>query len=762
MKELLYTKLGNDYACLMITDEKQIQLDCFGGAEDHLKEPVEMELPFSSQVNDTFAYYFDPETEELKTAKWRYSTEADSRGYVESKYSAVPETALEPLQITSELLDQLRELLLHTFCQTDVPSAKFLKYDLCRLFPEGTDEMLICAFLKLYYLFLPAELAGRVLFITQYSNVRCEMCFALTHASGYTYSFAAFDPSALTLLRNMENLFEYGTLLNAISQDVFGYAIGMAAGNKKQPLRIRIQRILSLWNKIGRKPWRRQNCRKLLLEYLLIALAEEMNCLQTITEFDALLEEYQYILNLFQQPVNEAFYEQYRHMLLFQKFHRMQTHSSYLKEAFRVLSVLGQSILPEDQKHYSELCFAEVCNVTDVRELIGIIGRIAGCSVGTFFRTLALDQEKQPAVKRMYDTLCVRILEELNQYHGYCSDPEFESLNHSLVGMLEIAEVYSYDFRGFLFTNYAIGLKNIMQFENMTSFFLDHTISLETLLQILDGWNCEDVYTKVNLTIFDVLLSALQRDSMDSAEKEQIITCLKCYKAFRMEYDSIVERSTDRQNTDLLLEELEQKHAQLIPELVNAYNQCKDEKAVRILVFLCRNIAGNPAILMFMMYAYHCAYDDRVEQDPFEFYYQFFDLVYLPLIMKGALSFREFQYLIMMCQQSYKPSSKIAKSRSGWQRLRKKAGFIVRSAPAIKESIPAWRSEENPDFVKCLEKRLCRRYQIPSHARTYIADEIRCYHAAYRVLLSQSLLNEYCAAYAELVKQYAVSLISEC
>lgn len=774
MRELLYTKRSNDYAHIILEDGKEISIRSFEGIEDSLKETSEMGLPFSNEVDGTYAYYFNTDSGELWRVNWCYSTYGDPRGYVESRYKPIPNNVLGKLRITDHVLKKLCALLVHTFMLTKSVSSKFHKYNLSKMFPdEEMSEELIRAFLYLYYLFLPTHFSNDVLFINWRSNVECDMVFELDHVSGAdrVCSTQNFDPSALELIHHIENIFEYQVLFEATIRDVFHCSVSFPLDRKTQPLYVRIQRVLNLWHKVNVQTWTSQNCLNLIRCRLKGIFNEEINNLRNIKDFHELLDEYQKILLLLNKPENSASLELCERGFLFRNYHTADAANdkqTYLSEAFQVMSVLGDRILDEDRKYYSDLCLTYICQAQTGRDLIKLIGLLGDYSVRDFFTIITVPQEHLDEVKELYQCLSQDVLQNMDKYHGYCNDPAFHMLKAETDAVMELADVFGFDLRVFLFEQYGAKLQNTMQFQNMCSFFLDERITLDELMQLLEDWTIGDCFTKLNLTLYDIMIETLKRYSMDSGEKEKLLICLMLYKAFRMDYDDLIEYSGRCQDLSKRIAELQEKHSQLIPSMGDVYNSCKDKIAIKILLFLEKNIAANPAILLFMMDAYQQYYIES-DQENFDSYVAFLNLIFLPLIVKQKITLQECCDLIAMYKQSYNPSSKaakgdhtlLAKSDYKLRQFVKKTGYAIEKLALFRNHMPVFMANRDPEYIVRIGNMLGEKYAVSEMEKAVLDAEIVAYNDMYRRLISGSQLNITCGNFIEIFRKYIMDMIYE-
>ena len=104
MKELLYTKHRLDYAYFQTEDgqTRQVTVQAFSPLEQKLLQTAAVPLPFDASVSGTNAVYFDAEMQELRTVRWDYSTEHDSRGYVEARFRSLEPVALSAVHLHAE------------------------------------------------------------------------------------------------------------------------------------------------------------------------------------------------------------------------------------------------------------------------------------------------------------------------------------------------------------------------------------------------------------------------------------------------------------------------------------------------------------------------------------------------------------------------------------------------------------------------------------------------------------------------------------
>ncbi|MDE6656963.1 MAG: hypothetical protein K2J88_00060, partial [Oscillospiraceae bacterium] len=88
MKELLYTKHKLDYAYFQLEDGERKQVDAFvfSPLENKLLQTENLKLPFDASIDGTNAIYFEVESGTLKIVNWNFAIEADTRGYVESRF----------------------------------------------------------------------------------------------------------------------------------------------------------------------------------------------------------------------------------------------------------------------------------------------------------------------------------------------------------------------------------------------------------------------------------------------------------------------------------------------------------------------------------------------------------------------------------------------------------------------------------------------------------------------------------------------------
>lgn len=764
MKELLYTKYKLDYAYFQLENGEKRKVDAFAFSllESKLLQIENLKLPFNSKIDGTKAFYFDTESGLLKYVVWNYAIEADARGYVESRFREVEHVDFTNLNLSRELLEQLKKLLLFTYRTCSENTSAFLKFDIHALFENMSENAVLYAFLRLYYLFLPSEFANKVIFMNQYGDVTQNLGKFFS-SPAHPVSILHFEQSGsyfLQLLHQSENALEYMILWKFIWKEFFQYEPKLSIENQENFIH-KFQEIIRLWNKIQKLAQKSELsetelvCQHKLNDWIFCFIDYLLQNLYEEEIFSEQLHDYKKILHLLQKEKHAEIYQILQDKLYFHQMHNTTEKIAYLQEGFQILSDTETDYLPEDKAYYTRLCFAYIKCAETGLELDKMIRDIMLGNVGDFFQIISFEYLDTQELHVLYHKLAEHALQALQNYQGYCQDAEFQNLDKELKIVIQFAKHAGFDFQKVIFSEYAGTCRNCMQLQNFAGYFLNKNTSLNELLAFFSDWKLEDFYTKINLVIFDSLILALNDSNLSQAETKALTACLKQYKAFRGSYDNLLEQQEKLQELDADIENLCDENLDFILAYIDAYNACNSLQARQILLFVNKNILGNPAILLCIMRIYTRKFLGKAEQKKYSYYYQFYELLFLPLMKEDNLSMQDVKYIVWMFRKNeflFKAQFKnVPLVQALEQRINK----------AFSEISLHTKEEKIKNFRALLLNRLCTRYQLEIQKNDALTREIETYHKKYMNFINTSELKKYGDAYISWLKKYMSHVIKE-
>ena len=765
MKELLYTKYKLDYAYFLLEngEKKQVDAFLFSPLENKLLQTENLNLPFDASINHTKAIYFEVESGILKFVNWNYAIEADTRGYVESRFQEIENINAEDFYLNAILLEKLKQLLFFTYTICREKSSAFLKFDINQLFTSLPEEKLLYYFLKLYYFFLPTEFANKVIFINKYSDTVQNLgAFPVCEENSISVKdFSEFSPYLMQLLHQSENPIEYKIMLKFTWKEFFNYEFKLPSFYNYPDFIQECHEMIKLWNKIQESAEEFQlsdielgyhkklnNLIIYLMQYSIQKLYDEEN-------FSKLLDDYKKILNLFQKNENTEIYHALYDYLYFQSMHKKTNELAYLQESFHILSDNRTNYLPEDKTYYTQVCFAYIRVAKNGLELENLIHDITLGNIPEFFKNISFSSLNQKELGILYQRIAKNALQNLQNYQGYGQDTEFQNLEKELKFVITFSEHTGFDFQKMLFQQYAKISKNYMQLQHFANYFLTKTVNLTELLIFIHDWKLEDFYTKINLAIFDALLLAIKNYHLPEEESKNLMLLLQKFKSFRENYENLLEQQEKLQNLDASIEEFCNQNLELILAHVNAYNACRSAQAKQVLLFINKNIIGNPVILLCMLQIYAEKFLGKSDQNKYSYYYQFFELLFLPFIKEDNFSMQDIKYLIWMFEKNnFLPKNQF-KTIKLLQDLEKKIN------KTFSEILLQTQEEKIKNFKELLINKLCLKYKLQNQASQSLRKEIEIYNQKYVNFINASMLKEYYHDYISWLKKYMNHIIKK-
>ena len=767
MKELLYTKYKLDYAYFLLENGERKQVDAFefSPLENKLLQTENLNLPFDNSIDGTKAIYFEVESGTLKTVNWNYAIEADTRGYVESRFQEIENINLENLNLNPELLEKLKQLLFFTYTSCMEQASVFLKFDSNQLFEKLPEENLLYIFLKLYYFFLPTEFANKVIFINQYSDTIQNLGdFPNVNTNQIKIKcFEEFSPYLMQLLHQSENPIEYKTMLKFTWKEFFNnYELKLPVlyNYPEENFVQECNEMAKLWGKIQQfaQEFQLSNTelryQDKLNNWIICLIRYSIQKLYDEESFPKLLENYKKILNLLQKEKNTGIYQELYDDLYLQSMHNQTNQINYLQESFIILSDKDTNYLPEDKNYYTQVCFAYIKCARTGLELEKFIREITLGNIAEFFNIISFADFNAKELNNMYQRFAEHALQRLQNYQGYCQDIEFKNLDRELKIVIQFAKHAGFDFQKLIFQEYAKNSKNYMQLQNFASYFLNINTSFTELLILIRDWRLEDFYIKINLTIFDCLISSIKKYHLPEEESKNLIILLNNYKNFRGNYDNLLEQQEKLQDLDASIENLCNENLDLILAHINAYNACHSAQAKQVLLFINKNIIGNPAILLCIMRIYAKKFLGKSDQNKYSYYYQFYELLYLPLL-EDNFSMQDIKYLIWMFKKNNFLCKNQFKSMQLLQDLEKKIN------KTFSEILLHTQEDKNKNFMELLINRLFTRYKLQNKENQALRTQIENYNQKYVNFINKSMLKEYHDDYSSWLKKYMNSIIKK-
>ena len=759
MRELLYTKYRLDYAYFEIINHEYHQVDAFAFSmlENKLLQPESLKLPRDSKINQTEAFYFDTASGMLKIVRWNYSVENDTRGYVESRFQEVPTENFGNFVLNPDLLEILKELLLFTYQACSEKSSVFLKIDSSQLFENVPDQAILCLFLRLYYLFLPSEFAERVIFINHYAETVLNFGkFPVIQKNSIPAMRPDQEKSCLMqILHQTENLLEYRTMLQFVTETFFHYPLQLEEISDSNPDDMQeFEKTVRLWQKVQQAFQRKKlpgwelSSQKKLHHWLIqqiFGLIQQLCDLKYCKTFDALFVHYKKILAILQKEKNAGIYQDLYEKLYLHNFHTSDPagKKSYLRNSFRVLSDTETDYLSEDRRYYTEICFSSLKFLDTVSEIYALIDHMTAGTISHYFDVLDFNILDSNEVKDLYLRMETSMIQALRAYSDYCQDAVFENLQKELNLVVLFSDSADFDFRRSAFEHYAKKTQNHVQILYFADYFLYRTITLTELLKFFSDWKPEDFYAGFPISVLHALASALQYSRLSQNEKKAFSAFLAQYQTFRKELDHLM----IQENPDF--QDFCTKHLELMQAHITAYNTCNSQDAKQLLLFLNKTILGSPAILVCMMELYAEKFLSKSDQKKYHYYYQFYELLFLPLFETDQLSLQDLHYFIWMFQKNEFLTSQ-SKFTKLFQDLEKKFTKNFSSIPV---------SGKQKNFPGLILHRLSTRYGLSDSEQQALRNQLESRHIQYRNMLCQDVFQNYSRDYVQWLKKYIIAMI---
>lgn len=773
MRELLYTKYRLDYAYFEIINQQCRQVDAFAFSllENKLTQPEHLRLPGDSRINQTKAYYFDTESGMLKQVAWNYSVENDARGYVESRFREVRLQDSRDCLVSPALLEVLKNLLQFTYQACSEKSSVFLRIDSNQLFEDLPDPALLPWFLQLYYIFLPSEFAGRVIFINQYADTVRNLG---KFPKFPDQSLPAMRPeqahsSLMQILHESENQLEYEAMLRFLWQEIFAYPVEFPEDSdfhQDLDLMQDFEKTVRLWEKFRRicqqpKPsgWEIMAQEKLhqwlvsRMDSLIKQLCDAGSCLT----FRECLKNYQKILRILQKHKNASIYHALYQRLLLHKFQQayLQDQEAYLRDAYRILSDHGTAYLPEDLEYYSNFCFSCVNVLENVPEIYARIVSLTDGNIREFFDALVRDALDSQAVKSWYLRIEDETIQRLQNFTGYAEyDPACEPDQKAgqLRAFLELAticaEFAGYDFRKTAFAQYAGKSRNHVRMQYFADDILYQNITLTELLKFFADWRIEDFYAGLHPAVLEAFLSSLQYSRLSQTEKKAFQPFLQQYQEFRNARLAL-NRQDDPDLTGL---------CDAFPELIrahtSAFNACQSGEAGALLLFVSKTILGDPVTLICLLELYSRSFLTKQDQKKYESYYQFYELLLQPLLRADQLTMQDVQYLIWMFEKN-----QFADPRNPSRRMELLRNLGQKFTKTMPERLLTGKQQDFSDFPGMLLHRLSVREALTDPERQTLRAFLERCHADNRRLADHEIFRDHSANYAQWLRRYLTELI---
>ena len=744
MKELLYTKYKLDYAYFIEEDGERRETDAFAFSrlENLLCQPELLDLPKGERISGMFAYYFDTNTQELKHVRWSYETEADTRGYVEVRLHSLEETLPEQLPYSPQLLEQLVSLLLRIYLYMTEECSGMLMLNLEQLFTNQPDELQMQIFLKLFFLLLPEEQAKNILAVSRSSNYAFTVG-AYPSQNSLSADVSQFPDYLLNLLHQCETLPEYRTMLKIIGKEVFRQELKLSGYEEQNPpvsISGKCARMLRFWTKISRQNVTSdidQHYLETLFTWIIATMELQIQKLSEDTAFPMFLKEYRQLLLLMKQPEHKAVFTYLRENMRFHKLHCNPDASAMLRDEWNALRELQDVLLPEDKTLLMQNCFAHIASAETASELREAVHEITAESVPEFFNTISFSEIDRISAETLCQALVSHALHELKFYRGYGEDEAFVRILSELDTVKLYSEKAGFDFQHFLFENYALHQGNPLLTVKLMDYFISEHMTLAEILSVFSRFAPEDFYLSFNSRIPEILISALQKsDASDKEETEALCQFLKQYQIFRDQYDKFIIIHEKIQDIKNAVDRLYHYCQELLPSHIRACNACASPEAKQILIFINRSILGNPAVALFMMYAYHKKFIGRNKQVKYHYYDQFFELLLRPLLQEEALPPADIRYFIWIFQK---------------KEFHLEKPVIDAGLNKPKETVK--------NFQTLWFTRLGRRFPMQSDTELQLTAVFRKTRQRYFDLIYASQLDDYENQYVSYLKTYFISMI---
>ncbi|MCD7800545.1 MAG: hypothetical protein LUG94_04970, partial [Ruminococcus sp.] len=767
-KKLLCTKFAHDYTYYLIEGDikKNVDSSVLNPLETKLIRNDNLNLPTNYKINGTYGYYFDTITKDLKCGIWSYDTKKDDRGYLEVEFITLDVT--DSLNVTSSFLSSLKSLLIITYTYFEKELHSIFSINIDHLFETTPKTQDLEIFLKLYFSFLPSNIASRIIVMHNYAEYSINV--------GKSVSCISDSPTIKSSFSNIYNYylidwlccsvstFEYKSLLYLSWIQLFNidikidpyakYTISVTDNNLLSLIDSSIQ--MTLTDKFNTTfKFYESFCSKkfddktfnMISNFISISIDTLLNKLYSMENFNSKLEIYKEILSKIKLfPQDSIIYSKLKDRLYFSK-HTIDSKQelSYIQQCFKVLVTLGEDIIYEDSIYYSNQCFNYIKSSKTAIELNQVIDSIDHKrSISDFFN-IVKPMYIQDDIVILYNSILQKSLMLLKDYYGYCdtADTKFIELNTEIEYIIELSKVVDKNPKQTFLNMYGIHCKDKILLQNLAMYFIDEdTISLTNLLELLKDFRVVDFYTKFNLVIFDALLSSLNRSSLPIEEKTQLSKLIQQYEQFRNQCDDIInlcmeqKYSKDDLNNDICI--ISSKNGEFIRTYLSTYNVCKSKESRQILTLINKNIVGNPILSAFIMYIYTDNIIGKTVLYKYTYYYQLYRLLFDFLIQDEELSINEVQYI----QDISSKNSSIFHRETFTNKILYRLKVMLLNRTSFKNTI------ENisvpkilKKFVDTLQIKLSERYKLDSsQQKNILLKELQDYNNAYEYIFNNSIL----------------------
>lgn len=753
MKKKIYTKHRLDYAYFMEENGKRTKIDAFALSrlENLMCRPEKMELPKNQSITNTHAYYFDSETQELRKAEWFYETSADDRGYVEVHFETLEEISKE-VPYDSKLIERLVILLLTTYQKSLAGDIILLNGN--EIFDPMPEEEKILPFLSLYYQLLPSKQTQNIIFISQYSNFSISMGKYPKRAEDVV-NLQELPDYLMELLHGAETLIEYRFVLKALGRELFNENINLSVVQSpadSKSISEKCQSILAFWKKVYTKRARmpeEEEYRHNFCTWAVSLIKSEIQKLSQIPSYPVFLREYQQILSAVRRDSGNVIFPMIREEIQLQTLHRQENEKIRLQEGYQAICQLGKEMLSEDVAYYTELCFSWLYSAKTGAEFRKVLTEITFGSDSDFFGKISAEYLNKEEARKSLDLISADMLEELKRYNGIGMDEEFQKFSEELQTVQKFALMADFDLQKFLFRHYAEICKNKLLFQKMLPYFGSSSMTLADILTIIKQFKLEDFFTGFNIKILNMLITALKSSDIgEPPERETFCAFLRQYKIFREQYDSFIDQQEKVQDMEVAVNRLYEYCTDLIVSHVNAYNICSVRETKEILIFINKSILGNPAVVLFLMYAYVRKFIGKTEVKHYNYCYQFYELLLLPLITENEFSIADIRYLMTMFQKNdFEPREKSLKEQ-----------LMTNFEPVAPDIGLKVKEEKYRSFQEMLLKKMLGQSEQCQGAEE-LASMIATANEKYLHLIYESQLRKYYDDYIAYFRKYITNMI---
>ena len=596
MKELLYTKHRLDYAYFQTEDgqTRQVTVQAFSPLEQKLLQTAAVPLPFDASVSGTNAVYFDAEMQELRTVRWDYSTEHDSRGYVEARFRSLEPVALSTVHLHAEQKAALCRCLPAVF-RTVRNTAGICKLSRSALFPgqKLPDEALL-PYIKLIYLLLPAKISEKLIFLNRFADSTLGLACTYPESDGSDgILFTDADIVRLRLLRECESETEYLLLLRDFWENSLHapFSAEIPAQTPAEQLAL----ALSVWQKADSEPLATllsmtdSDCITKMLSQM---LSDALDALQKADDPAARCAAYQMMMRRIAQLQNHEALKPLHDRLLLKSLLPDCTP----EQAFAMLQELGGLLFQEDAEWLTGLCADALSACRSISDLLLAADTISGGSSDAA-GVIALLHGRRQQMQSLCAALDADVLRNLQSYAGVCRDPDYEAVSVQMRAAAAADSACGRDFAQYLRESYVPMCRNPLQMLRLSPHYLKGSISLRRLAELAARWTIDDCFSPAPGAVFTAFAACIQESgALPENEANALCAIFEPYAAF---LDAVRVRPAES-----LTESAEQLSpgAREIPALFDkALHICRSADAQALLRFAAISILGAPQILLLLM-----------------------------------------------------------------------------------------------------------------------------------------------------------------